>query len=274
MTAEEQENGSVEEELEAPSVSEISETTETSEPSAPSGLDEETLSTLIGQAVGDSISGLKSELEEYADRKVQSLKDVRLGKFEHQMEELLAIKQEVENSDGSWDSVLAQRRQQAELDAMNAALEAKMEEKLNSYRPQSDAATQTQRKAEWNTEWSGEIQRLKDKAAEDELSLPDEAIAELQAGNYDSKGAAFAALNDLYISVRLGEDIPAAAVITEGGGGAPPASDEDTSPLDQYDKGMADLQEVIRTKGAGSVAAQEAQAALDALVDKAYEPFR
>ena len=106
--------------LESPelAVPEISEAlTEVQQPSpAPAGLTEERLQELLDVQ--------RAALEETIERKVQSTKDRRIGKIESKVDELLALREQVEAA-GGWDPIINQRQSEDALDArLNAILDA------------------------------------------------------------------------------------------------------------------------------------------------------
>ena len=275
MTDKGLEGASTAAELIAPSVGEVSTAVEGQPPLVPSGITEERVSELMSEALAGFTESQKEILEQLAEREVQSKHDRRYGRFETKLDEILSIKDRVDKADGNWDEILATMERQQYVDTSDAALDAKIEEALTSRQPAPDeAGLIAQRKAEWETEWTRAVQNVQDKATEDKLSIPADAIAQVQSGEYETKIDAYTALNDLYIAVKTGAEIPVAAVQPEGGGETPPASPEETPSEEQYDKAMDNLQTVIRTKGAGSAAAKEAQQALDTIVEKQYEPFR
>jgi hypothetical protein len=75
----------------------------------------------------------------------------------------------------------------------------------------------------------------------------------------------------LYIALKTGTEIPAAAVVTEEGGGTPPSSEPTTVPTaDDYNNAMNELQTAIRTHGAASAQAQEAKKKADEILAKSY----
>lgn len=259
-----------EEEQLAPSVTDVSDSPD--EPTlVPSGITEERVSELLDEKLAVFSDAQKELLATLAEREVQSKHDSRYGRFETKLDELLAIKERVEGSDGSWDDILAQIERAEDSDRLEAALDAKIEQALTSVRPPVDeGVVQAQRIAEWETEWKNAVQNVKDKAAVDDLEIPAEAIEQVQAGNYKTKIDAYTALNDLYIAVKTGAEIPAAAIMSEEGGGTPPTSKPETSPTDDYDIAMNELQTAIRNHGAGSNQAQAAKRKADELLAKSY----
>jgi len=264
------ESSSVEEEPLAPSVTDVSDTTEET-PLVSDAITEERVSELLDEKLSAFTESQKALLEQLAEREVQSKHDRRYGRFETKLDEILAIKERVEGSEGSWDEILAQIERQEGTAQLEAALDAKIEQALTSIRPATDEAVRTQRIAEWNEEWKQAVQNIKDKAAADELEIPAEAIEQVQSAKYNTKIEAYTALNDLYIGLKTGTEIPVAAITTEEGGGTPPTSEPKTPPTDNYDVAMSELQEAIRTHGAGSNQAQEAKKKADALLAKSYE---
>ena len=271
MPKKESESLSNEEELAAPSVSEISETEEETT-LVPSGITEERVSELLDEKLAGFTESQKEILKQLAEREVQSKHDSRYGRFESKLDEILAIKERVEGDENNWDDILAQIERQEGNATLEAALDAKIQEALTSFQPGPDEeGLKTQRKAEWESEWARAVQSIKDKITVDKLSIPAGAVEQVQSGEYATKVDAYTALNDLYIAIKTGADIPVAAAQTEGGGETPPTSDEETPPIDNYDAAMDKLQEAIRTRGAGSREAQEAKAAADELLKAAYK---
>ncbi len=271
MPEKEPESSSAKEELAAPSVSEISNTPE--EPTlVPDGLTEERVSELLDEKLSAFTESQKELLESLAEREVQSKHDSRYGRFETKLDEILEIKRQVGDKDGNWDEILAQVERQEGNATLEAALDAKIAEALTSHSPAPDeAGLKAQRKTEWNAEWVRAVQNIEDKAKEDGLSIPADAVVQVQSGEYATKIDAYTALNNLYIAIKTGAEIPIAAAQPEGGGETPPASDDTTPPTDNYDAAMNKLQEAIRTQGAGSNAAKEAKTEADELLKAAYK---
>jgi len=263
------EGSSVEEEQLAPSVPDVSNKTEATT-LVSNAITEERVSELLDTKLAAFTESQKEILAQLAEREVQSKHDSRYGRFETKLDELLAIKKRVETNNGSWDDILAQIERQEGNQKLEAALDAKIQQALTSIQPAPDEAVRAQRIAEWNMEWKQAVQNVKDKAAKDELEIPAEALAQIQSGEYKSKMDAYTALNDLYIAIRTGAEVPAAATQTEEGGGAPPTSNKKLTPTDDYNKIMDELQVAIRNHGAGSRQAQEAKKKADEALAKAY----
>ena len=68
-------------------------------------------------------------------------------------------------------------------------------------------------------------------------------------------------------------DVSISAAAVDGGGPAPTPSDE-SSPEDNFSGGQENLARIIASKGAGSQEAKDAQAALDAEVQAAFDALR
>lgn len=265
------EGSSVEEEQPAPSVLDVSATTDTTT-LVSDAITEERVSELLDAKLATFTESQREILEQLAEREVQSKHDRRYGRFETKLDEILAIKNQVETAEGSWDTILAQIERQEGTDQLEAAVDAKIAEALTSVQPATDdGGSKDQRIAEWNEEWKQAVQNVTDKAATDELEIPAEALEQVRSGSFKTKIDAYTALNDLYIAVKTGTEIPAAAIITEEGGETPPISDKDTPPDDDYDTAMGALQTAIQNHGAGSRHAQEAKANADKVLAKAYE---
>lgn len=265
------EGSSVEKEQPAPSVLDVSDTTDTTT-LVSDAITEERVSELLDEKLATFTESQQEILKQIAEREVQSKHDSRYGRFETKLDELLAIKERIETNDGSWDDVLAQIERQEGTAQLEATLDAKIEQALTSVRPaMDDGGPKDQRIAEWNEEWKQAVQNVTDKAATDELEIPAEALEQVRSGSFKTKIDAYTALNDLYIAVKTGAEIPAAATQTEEGGDAPPISDPKTSPDDDYDTAMNALQTAIQNHGAGSRHAQEAKANADKVLAKAYE---
>jgi len=273
MTDKELESASSVAEPIAPSVGEVSSVAEGQQPSVPSGITEERVSELLDEKLASFSDAQKELLEQLAEREVQSKHDRRYGRFETKLDELLNIKSRVEEADGNWDDILAQIERAEATQNLESALDAKIQEALTSIQPAPDEAGRTaQRKAEWEMEWAQAVQNIQDRATKDELEIPADALAQVQSGRYDTKIDAYTALNDLYIAIRTGAEIPVAAALPEGGGGTPPPSNDVTPPTSEnYDAVMKALQDAIRTKGAGSDAARAAKAEVDKLLATSYE---
>jgi hypothetical protein len=230
------------------------------------------VSELLDEKLSAFQQAQKELLEQLAEREVQSKHDRRYGRFESKLDELLAIKERVETAEGNWDDILAQIERQEATQNLESALDAKIQEALTSIRPVMDeTAVVTQRKAEWEMEWAQAVQNIQDKATEDGLEIPADALVQVQDGTYNTKIDAYTALNDLYIAIKTGTEIEVAAVQPEGGGGAPPASEPKVSPkTEDYDAVMNELQTAIRTYGAASRQAQAAKTKADELLKASY----
>lgn len=189
-------------ELAVPEVSEAP--SEVQHPSpAPAGLTEERLQELL--------EAQRAALEETIERKVQSTKDRRIGKIESKVDELLALRQQVEAA-GGWDPIINQREAEDRMDTrLNAILDARL-----SQTPASQQAADP--KEAWRVEWDAESRKIVDAAKKLGIALtPEEYNAALFGKKFTSKGDAYAALNQALLRKGAGESIPAAAVATEGG---------------------------------------------------------
>jgi hypothetical protein len=181
------ESSSVQEEQAAPSVSDVSDNTEAT-PLVSNAITEERVSELLDEKLAKFTESQTEILAQLAEREVQSKHDRRYGRFETKLDELLAIKKRVEDSDGAWDDILAQIERQEGNAQLEAALDAKIEQALTSVLPPVDeGAIQAQRVAEWNEEWKQAVQNVKDKAAADELEIPAEALEQVQSGRYKQR---------------------------------------------------------------------------------------
>jgi len=264
------ESSSVEKEQEAPSVLNVSTATEAT-PLVSNAITEERVSELLDAKLATFTESQKEFLQQLAEKEVQSKHDRRYGRFETKLDELLAIKERVEKAEGSWDDILAQIERQEGTAQLEAALDAKIQEALTSIRPATDdAGLMARRVAEWNMEWKQAVQNVKDKATADGLEVPAEALEQVRSREYKTKMDAYTALNDLYIALKTGAEIPVAAAQTEEGGGFLPTSETKESPTGDYDAVMGELQAAIKNYGAGSRQAQDAKKKADDLLAKAY----
>ena len=170
---------------------------------APAGVTEERLKELL--------ESQRAALEEAIERKVQSTKDRRIGKLESRVEELLALRQEVEAA-GGWDPVINQQQQVEALEArLNKILDARL-----SLAPVSRPAADS--KAAWQAEWDAESRKVLDAAEKLGVKLSTEEYnAAFFGKKFDTKGDAYAALNQAIYRKMAGNSVPGAAVVTEGG---------------------------------------------------------
>lgn len=205
-----EEGAQVEEESQELAVPEISTPEpEVQQPSpAPAGVTEERLRELL--------ESQRAALEEAIDRKVQSTKDRRIGKLESRVEELLALRQEVEAA-GGWDPVINQQQQAEVLEArLNKILDARL-----SQAPASQPARDP--KVAWQAEWDAESRKILDAASKLGATLSTEEYnAALFGKKFDTKGDAYAALNQAIYRKMAGNSVPTGAVATEGGDVARP----------------------------------------------------
>ena len=194
--------------LESPelAVPEISEAlTEVQQPSpAPAGLTEERLQELLDVQ--------RAALEETIERKVQSTKDRRIGKIESKVDELLALREQVEAA-GGWDPIINQRQSEDALDArLNAILDARLPRQPASQPVPADP------KLAWQKEWNAESQKILDAAVQLGVTLTTEEYnAALFGKKFQTAGDAYVALNQAILRKGRGEAIPGAAVVVEGG---------------------------------------------------------
>ena len=187
-------------ELAAPVVSDV--VTEVQQPSpAPEGQTEERLDKLIG-----AVATLNEKVEKLA-RQEQSAKDRAISKT---AKELAEVKSRLDAFGGDWNA-LAQEAEARTLYQRIDTLEARL-----SQAPASQRAADT--KSVWQAEWDAESRKITDAAKQLGIALsPEEYNAALFGKKFDSKGDAYAALNQAIYRKMAGENIPTAAVATEGG---------------------------------------------------------
>ena len=219
MPPEKQESGlEATEQQETPPVAEstpapvVSESSGDQQPSATAGgLTEEQLQKLLEER--------EARLMERIERSLQSIKDRRISKLEKTQQEILALRQRLEEAGGDWD-LLAREAAQSELTAKIEALENKLVELTTAPKAGSES---------WEDEWKRESQKILDEAKKWGVTLtPEEYRAALFTGEpFTSKGDAYAALQRAIFRKMKGESIPAAAVVGEGGEPAKPSEDLD-----------------------------------------------
>lgn len=205
--------GALEEEgAEELAVPKVSEPTEVKPPSVPSGgITEDRLQELL--------AAQRAELEEVISKGVQSIKDRRIGQLETKVDEALALKSEVEAA-GGWDQFLVQRQQ---ADLLDKKIEQLVEARISQGAGKSVQMPTAQ--TSWQAEWRDESQKILDAAAKSGVSLSKEEYNAAMFNNgrpFNSKGDAYAALNQAILRKSKGESISVAAVATEGGDVAKP----------------------------------------------------
>ena len=170
-----------------------------------------TVSALTERRLQELLEKQQAALVELIDKKFQSTKDRRIGKLESKVDELLALRQEVEAA-GGWDPIISQQQQVETIEArLNKILDARL-----SQAPASQPAADP--KSAWQAEWDAESRKITDAASKLGVRLsPEEYNAALFGKKFETKGDAYAALNQALLRKGAGEAIPAAAVVTEGG---------------------------------------------------------
>ena len=191
-----------------PTIPEVSEVTpEVQQPSVPeTGLTESRLEQLL-KAQDERFEAMEERLE----RAAQSAKDRGISK---NAQEIAAIRGQLESLGGDWGALQAQAETQSLYDRI-AQLEGGV---TSSPAPAPDAQ-------EWREEWASESQKILDAAAKREVTLSPEEYNAAMFNNgvaFNTKGDAYAALNQAILAKAQGEAIPVAAVATEGGSVAPP----------------------------------------------------
>lgn len=203
MPDEVKEGTPVELELSAPVVQEVSKAdVEVQQPSS-------TESALTEKRLLELLDAQRAALEEAIDRKVQSTKDRRIGQIESKLDEMLALRQQVEAA-GGWDTAIAQKQQEDRLEKL-------IEDRI------SRAAGPTAREFaqdSWQREWAAESQKILDAAKVMGVVLTNEEYTQTMFNNglaFVSKGDAYAALNRTIVAKAKGEAIPVSVVSSEGG---------------------------------------------------------
>ena len=195
-------------EIVEPAVPEVSEVVqEDKQPSVPSeGITEARLNELLDSRLGS----MTEELE----RQAQSAKDRGISANAKQINDILSRLDEL----GGNRDALIQEVDQTTLLQKVTELEAQI---LNAAVP----VGQADGKSAWQSEWSGESQKILDAAAKSGVELSQDEYNAAMFNNgiaFVSKGDAYAALNQAIVSKAKGESIPVAAVATEGGNVATP----------------------------------------------------
>ena len=219
MSQTEQEGAPTTPEIVEPAVPEVSEVEqEVQQPSVPSeGITEARLNELLDSRLGS----LTEELEKQA----QSAKDRGISANAKQINDILSRLDEL----GGNRDALIQEVDQTTLLQKVAELEAQI----------SNATVPVERavgKTAWQSEWTGEAQKILDAAAKSGVELSQEEYNAAMFNNgvaFGSKGDAYVALNQAIVSKAKGESIPVAAIATEGGDvarpPAPPAEPKTTA---------------------------------------------
>lgn len=248
-------------ELVAPVVSE--EVTEVQQPSpAPEGQNEERLEKLIG-----AVATLNEKVEKLA-RQEQSAKDRAISKT---AKELAEVKSRLDAFGGDWNA-LAQEAEARTLYQRIDTLEARLSQ-APANRPAAD------NKAAWQAEWDAESRKILDAAKQLGVSLSSEEYnLALFGKKFDSKGDAYAALNQAIYRKMSGNNVPAAAVATEGGEVARPPEPQAPKPFRQQLEDAkkrgdeAGARQVLDQKWAEIEKAQAREIAKQALADAGVSP--
>jgi len=271
MTEKELETAAEEEELLAPSVSDVSDISDVAETSTPDGLTEERLLELLAannQKLLDEINS--GVVEEVAERAAQGWKDRRLGKFETQIDELLSIREQVDRDGGDWTGVLADFQAREREEQIYQNLMNRVSRDISARRPASDE------RSAWVQEWQAAIQRTKDKLDGAGVKYDPAELDALTKGAYGSATEARDALADYQVAKLTGavtSEVSTSAVSIEGGGEAPPTSEGEKSTEDSFAEAQNKLAKAVAQSGAGSNAAKQAQAEIDALVAKQMSDY-
>lgn len=244
MTKEDLESTPVSEELTEPVVPEISDQEPEVEPtSSPEGLTEARLKELLDA----QRKALEEEFEERMKRVAQSTKDRRIGKLETKLDELLVAREQGLTLD---DLI----KEQSETQTLESRIDAILATKLSQ---PTRATGET-----WQEEWARESQKVLDKAKKRGVEVTKEEYNKAMFNNgqpFNSKGDAYAALNDLIVAKAKGESISVSAVATEGGDVASPP------PPPASPKSLAEQFEEAKAKGD--------YAAMEKIQDQSWEDW-
>lgn len=244
MTEKAQENAPELEESGAPAPA-ISQVLEVSPLPVQVGLTEAALQELLNAR----FAALQESLLEQVERTAQSVKDRRIGKLEKTVEEITALRSQLEAAGGDW-SALEKAARDGDLSKRLEALEARTSV---TPAPSGDEA--------WKQEWQAESAKVLGAAAKLGVTLSDEEYsAALFGKKFASKGEAYAALQGAIFSKMKGESVAGlAAVASEGG--------EDIRPA----PGAKNLRQKVADAKAKGAKPAELQALVDAqwdIVDK------
>ena len=183
-----------------PQVSEVIE--EVQQPSVPSeGLTEDRLLEIL------------AERDEKATRAAQSAKDRAISRNAKDIADIL---ERFEASGNSAAEFVQETDRQATIEATQA-WQAGIESRLQQL------AVPTGQ--DWQSEWTADSQKILDAAAKSGVELSQDEYNAAMFNNgiaFDSKGDAYAALNQAIVSKAKGESISVAAIATEGGDVAKP----------------------------------------------------
>lgn len=245
MTDEVLESTPIEEESPEPVVPEIS----TPEPEdKPTSVNEGLTEARLNELLAARDEALTEKLSEVVSRSVQSQKDRRIGKLETKLDELMAAKEQ----GLSLDDLI---NEQAQAEMLDSRLEAALQAKLQQIQPQPTGES-------WEQEWARESQKVLDKAQKRGVNITREEYNTAMFNNgvpFQSKGDAYAALNDLLVAKAKGEAISISAVATEGGDVAQPPAPP--APAKSFQEQFNDA------KASGD------QAKMRELTDKKWEDF-
>lgn len=197
------------EELAVPDVSQAEQ--EVQQPSQAESETEDRLTKLL-EAQEERFEAMEERLE----RMAQSAKDRGISK---NAQEISAIRQQLEALGGDWGAL----QQQAERETLYNEIE-QLKQRI-SQEPTAPARQEADPKSAWQAEWREESQKILDAAAKSGVDLAPEEYNSAMFNNgrpFDSKGDAYAALNQAILAKAKGENISIAAVATEGGDVAKP----------------------------------------------------
>jgi len=258
MTDQVQEGAPTTPEIVEPAVPQVSEVEqEVQQPSVPSeGITEARLQELLDSRLGS----LTEELEKQA----QSAKDRGISANAKQINDILSRLDEL----GGNRDALIQEVDQTTLLQKVAELEAQIS---NVPVPVGQAVGKTA----WQSEWTGEAQKILDAAAKSGVELSQDEYNAAMFNNgmaFTAKGDAYVALNQAIISKAKGESISVAAIATEGGDvakpPAPPAEPKTTAQRFEQAKAAGDqeaMQAVQDERWDAVEKQQKAQLARDTL---------
>lgn len=202
------------EELAVPAVSQAEQ--EVKPPSVPTdGKTEDRLEKLLQERLDARLE----EVEERFERMAQSAKDRGISK---NAQEISSIRQQLEalgGGDEAWNVIQQQAEQQTLLNRI-----AQLEQQV-SQGPAQPVQMPSAQGRSWQEEWREDSQKILDAAAKSGVDLAPEEYNSAMFNNgrpFDSKGDAYAALNQAILAKAKGENISIAAVATEGGDVAKP----------------------------------------------------
>ena len=222
------------------------------EPTEPKAPPAPQVSAVSGDKPGSSGKGLSevrfAELLEERDKRLleqverlqQSTKDRRFARLEKGIQELRTIKARLEDSKGDWSALEREATENEYLGRLE-----QLEARLSG--PDGGSS--------WDREWATDSERMLKQAAEKYgVILSPAELASISGRTFETRTDAFGALNDVILAKARGEEVPAAAIASEGG--ATPAGGSDVEAL------LKKTQD-LKARGASK---KDRHAALDELV--------